>query len=205
MSLQNQEDITADSRKQEGPAAERRTQKEDIFMETPAITVHTRLTRTSYRKYMYFHVFRKDSAWLKFTAMCLLVLLFGLINFRTGSPGLGWVFVLLAAYLLVSRYLRFFLSLNRICSQYGLDSLPRTFYSITFSPSGLDVSNKTEHASYPWKQVHHAYRRPGILYLYMNPQTAYLLPDGMIECGTLEDLWNLICSSLPPEKRTEYL
>ena len=108
-------------------------------METPAITVHTRLTRTSYRKYMYFHVFRKDSAWLKFTAMCLLVLLFGLINFRTGSPGLGWVFVLLAAYLLVSRYLRFFLSLNRICSQYGLDSLPRTFYSITFSPSGLDT------------------------------------------------------------------
>ena len=180
-------------------------------METPAITVHTRLTRTSYRKYMYFHVFRKDSAWLKFTAMCLLVRQASALpptsftpNVAIG-PGLGWVFVLLAAYLLVSRYLRFFLSLNRICSQYGLDSLPRTFYSITFSPSGLDVSNKTEHASYPWKQVHHAYRRPGILYLYMNPQTAYLLPDGMIECGTLEDLWNLICSSLPPEKRTEYL
>jgi len=142
-SMEKYGDCTGEHQEQEGPAAERRTQKEDIFMETPAITVHTRLTRTSYRKYMYFHVFRKDSAWLKFTAMCLLVLLFGLINFRTGSPGLGWVFVLLAAYLLVSRYLRFFLSLNRICSQYCLDSLPRTFYSITLSPSGLDVSNNT--------------------------------------------------------------
>ena len=178
-------------------------QKEDTFMETPAITVHTRLTRTSYRKYMYFHVFRRDSAWLKFTAMCLLLLLFGLFNFRTDSPILGWVFTGLAAYLLISRYLRFFLSLNRICSQYGLDSLPRTFYTITFTPSGLDVSNRTEQASYPWKQVHHAYRRPGILYIYMNPQTAYLVPDDMTEGGTLEELWTLISSLLPPEKRTE--
>lgn len=172
-------------------------------MQSPAITVHTRLTRRIYRQYMHFHVYRKDLGWLKFTGGCLLVFLFGLINFRTDSPMLGWVFVLLAAYLLVSRFLRFYLSLDRICRQYGLDSLPRTFYTVTFTGSGLDVTSKTEHASYSWEQVYHAYRRPGILYLYMNPQTAYLLPDGMVEGGTLEDLWALVCASLSPEKKTE--
>ncbi len=172
-------------------------------MQTSAITVHTRLTRRLYRQYMHFHVFRKDFGWLKFTGGCLLVFIFGLFNFRVDSIILGWVFVLFALYLLVSRFLRFYLSLNRICRQYGLDEMPRTFYSITFTSSGLDVRNKTEHAAYTWEQVHHVYKRPGILYLYMNPRTAYLLPDGMVENGTLDDVWALACSSLPLQKITK--
>lgn len=171
-------------------------------MQTPAITVHTRLTQTLYRQYMHFHVYQKDHGWLIFTGGCLLVFLFGLFNFRTDGPILGWVFVVLAVYLLVSRFLRFYLSLNRICRQYGLDSLPRSFYSVTFTPEGLEVRNRTEQAFYSWDQVHHAYFRPGIIYLYMNPQTAYLLPDSMVEGGTLEDVWTLASAQLLPEKRT---
>lgn len=172
-------------------------------MQTPAITVHTMLTQKIYRQYMHFHVYQKDRGWLKFTGGCLLVFLFGLFNFRTNSPLLGWAFTLLAAYLLVSRFLRFYLSLNRICRQYGLDDTPRAFYDVTFTVSGLDVKNKTEKAFYPWERVYHVYRRPGILYFYMNPQTAYLLPGDKVEGGELEDVWSMACSLLPPEKITQ--
>ena len=49
-------------------------------------------------------------------------------------------------------------------------------------------------ASYPWHDLHLAYRTPNAIYLYVQQTQAYLLND------SLDAAWSLLQSSLPAER-----
>ncbi|MDO4962108.1 MAG: YcxB family protein [Eubacteriales bacterium] len=176
------------------------------------IICRTELTEKIYRKYMYYHVFRRDKGWLKHLIMCAVILIFGLMNLYTNSPVLAVIFITLALYLFVSRYLRFFISIGRITEQFGLGAEPNYFYTLTLSDSVIHVENGKETADYPWDRVCLACIFPDIIYLYMNPQTALLLPTGCLTSASGTDsaaanaeLAGLIEAHVPSDKLRRYL
>ena len=62
------------------------------------IRIESRLTDRQYRHYMNFHVLGNRRDVTIHVTISALIVIFGLINFRTGSPILGWIFVTLGAY-----------------------------------------------------------------------------------------------------------
>lgn len=164
----------------------RGTMPEDI----KDIKIRCHLTERMYRRYMRFHVLGDRKAVGLHLGLSLLIMLFGGMNFRTGSPILGWIFVTLGLYFFVSRYLRFYLSVNRIAAQFGLSAEPKFFYELTFSGDGFDVHSDREQARYPLARVCRACFLPKeqIAYLYLNKSSAFLLPYGDFTEGTPADL-----------------
>lgn len=166
----------------------------------PLIKIDCSLTEKQYRRYMTFHVLERSKSWLKIVVCSVLIFIFGMMNFKVGSPVLGWIFVTLAAYLLFSRFIRFFTSVNRIVLQYQLSDTPKHFYSIVFFSDGLTVANDKEFAKYEWSRIHKAYFRKDILYLYLNEQTAFLIPYDGIEKGSVGLLYSLINDNIDKTK-----
>ena len=172
-------------------------------MANQIITVHSNITYQIYRSYMNFHVFRRDKGWVKLVLYCFAFIIFGIFNLKANSPILGSIFIGLAIYVLVSRFLRFYMSVNRIADTFQLTNVPRLFYTIKVCHSDIEIHNEKENATYTWNQVHHAYRVKDMIYLYFTQQTAFLLPSTNIEGGDMDSLWALICTSLPSEKVTK--
>ncbi|MDD3369038.1 MAG: YcxB family protein [Lachnospiraceae bacterium] len=172
-------------------------------MNVDSITVRSNITEKIYQTYMNFHVYKRDKSWIKLPICCAIIAVFAVCNFIASSPILGWIFLTLAFYLLISRFLRFYMSVNRICMEYKLNQIPKLFYTVTLSRSGIDVVNEKEKANYSWDQVYHVYRRKDIIYLYLNSQNAFLLPFDELDGGSAEDLWALITSILSADKVTD--
>ena len=177
------------------------------------ITIESCLTDRQYRKYMNFHVLGSRSDVAKHCIISVLIVIFGMINFRTGSPVLGWIFVTLGLYVFVSRFIRFYMSVNRIIHEFGLSQEPKFFYMIRFSSGGagssadtFHVKNATESADYPLEKVYHAYFREKeqIVYLYLTKANAFLLPYASFTRGTPGDLKELLSQKCGDHKVTVY-
>ena len=166
------------------------------------IRIDCDLTEQQYRRYMTFHVLGKKKDLLIHFLGSLLVLLFGLANLHVNSPILGTVFIAAAVYLFISRYLRFFLSVRRITKQYGLSETPKHFYTVLFQDASFQIRNQKETARYPWKEICHVYfmEKDRIVYLYMNKNTAFLLPYDGFTGHSPEDLKKVCEEKLPAEK-----
>jgi len=154
------------------------------------IQVNCRLTDRQYRRYMVFHVLGDKKAVVGHLVLSLLILVFGGMNIHAGSPILGWLFILLGFYFLVSRYLRFFISVGRITEQFGLGKTPKFFYELTFQQDGFDVRNEKEQARYPFDRICRAcfMEKHQIVYLYLTKSNAFLLPYEGFDQGGPEDL-----------------
>ena len=154
------------------------------------IYVECRLTERQYRDYMKYHVLGNKKDLCSHIMISVLILLFGLANFRTGSSLLGWIFLSLSVYFFISRFLRFYMSVNRITEQYGLGSEPKYFYSVSFDENGLHVKNLTEKADYKWENICRAcyMENKNIIYLYLTKSAAFLLPFEGFSEGTPKDL-----------------
>ena len=168
------------------------------------IKVTCNLTEKQYRNYMTFHVLGRKKDLLLHLFWCLLILAFGLVNFHINGPILGWVFTIASVYLFVSRYLRFFISVNRISEQYGLSDTPKYFYTVVFQPASFQGRSQKETARYNWGDIFqiHIMEQKNMIYLYMNKDTAFLLPYEGIENGTISSLKDLFSEKLPAEKLT---
>ena len=174
-------------------------------METKEIYVQSALTEKQYRDYMWFHVTGRNRDWLLHLFGAALVVAFAAANFHTGSPILGWIFLTLGVYLLLSRYIRFFVSVDRIVKQFGLSAEPKAFYSVRFTDKGLAVRNDREFAQYSWEQVKKLWFRPRrrIAYVYLTEQNAFLLPYECFVSGAPEELRQLAAARLGPGKLAE--
>jgi len=158
--------------------------------EKKEIQVRCQLTERQYRRYMRFHVLGSRKAVGTHLLLSAMILVFGGMNIHAGSPILGALFLALGFYFLVSRYLRFYMSLNRIVEQHGLGETPKLFYELTFQGDGIDARNDKEQAHYPLDRVCRAcfMEKDRITYLYLTKSNAFLLPwEGFIQ-GSPEDL-----------------
>ena len=165
------------------------------------IRVECSLTERQYRNYMKYHVLGNRRDVLRHAILCLLIAAFGLVNFSAKSPLLGWIFVTLAIYLFVSRYLRFYMSVNRIVEQFGLSDTPKYFYTLTFHSRDFEVKNQKEHAKYSYDRIvrTHFNDEQNILYLYLTKSSAFLLPYDGIQGKSAQDLKDLLTAKAPAE------
>ena len=158
------------------------------------IRVKCALTERQYRDYMKFHVLGNHTDLRRHIILCVLIAAFGAVNFAAGSPVLGWIFATLALYVFVSRFLRFYMSVNRIVEQFGLGEEPKDFYTVTFHSGDFEVDNQKEHARYPYSRIVRVCFREenAILYLYLTSSNAFLIPFGGFESGSVEALKELL-------------
>ena len=173
---------------------------------TNQIEIRCQLTERQYRRYMRFHVLGNRKSVGAHLFFSLLIVAFGLMNFHTKSPILGWIFVTLGVYFLVSRYLRFCISVNRIIDQYGLSATPKFFYELTFGEDGFEVKNDREQAHYGMDRICRAcfLEQDQIAYLYLTKANAFLLPyEGFTE-GRPEDLKALLREACPEAALKEF-
>lgn len=169
------------------------------------IRIQCKLTEQQYREYMRYHVLGNRKDLFRHSLLCLLMLSFGGINFAAASPILGWIFVTLGIYLFLSRLIRFYMSVNRIVSQYGLGKEARFFYWLSFREKDFMVRNTKEKAVYGYERIVKAVfrKKERIAYLYLTPSTAFLLPYDGLESGTIEDLREMLREKCPSELVTD--
>ena len=101
---------------------------------------------------------------------------------------------------LPAAYMRmFFKSIREQIKIMGLER-PRSVYSLRLSrePDGVQVTIKDKSARYEWDGLFGAYRVRGCIYLYVEKNKAFLLPDGQAEGGA--DVWPFLTDVLPAEK-----
>ena len=82
--------------------------------------------------------------------------------------------------------------------------LPRTVYNIDLTESGVTCWHTAGGAAAettPWAQVYSAWRRPGAVYLYVQPGRAYLLPAA--GAAGDEKLWAVLGAQLPADRLHE--
>lgn len=166
-------------------------------MEEEKIRIRCSLTVKNYREYMLFHVFARNLDWLWHLILVLLTLAFALVNFKVESAILGWLFSILAGYLLLSRYLRFYLSLRRNIRQFELTENPKLFYTITFGTGDFSVENGKESLKYPISRIQKFYflNKKEIAYMFVSDQQAFLLPYASFETGSADELRKLLGES----------
>ena len=158
------------------------------------IKARCELTQQQYRAYMKFHVLGRKKDLIIHAIGAILLFLFGLANMKVSSPILGWTFIALALYFLVSRYLRFFISVNRIVKQFGLTDTPKYFYSLTFHDHTFDISNNKESARYEYRKIHHVnfMDQDQLIFLYMTADQAFLIPYSAFSSGSASLLKQLL-------------
>lgn len=161
-------------------------------MQTENIVVKSMITEKIYRSYMNFHVYKRNKSWIQLPILSFFLFLFGLVNLFTNSPILAFTFITLSIYLFLSRFLRFYISVKRICKEHGLSEKPKLFYTLEINKSGLLITNKNEKATYKWNNLYHIYILENVIYIYLNDQNAFILPLSKLKQSEKELLLNTI-------------
>lgn len=120
-----------------------------------------------------------------------------------GAVLLGTVLLVVGLGMPVFHFVNLYLNIRSQIRKQDLKN-PKLVYTLRLTPdaNGIAIENGTQQASYPWKQVYHAYRDQDAVYLYLHPERAFLLPYSGAEQGE-EALWALISKKVPKDKCTD--
>ena len=160
------------------------------------ITIHVRLDPKGFRAFCRFDTFRRQRRWYApVLAGLLFITLSTLVMFL--KPELtGSVAGLLMGLGLAVPMVCFGLYLIQIAvqiSRLGLKDSP-TIYTLRFRGDAICVTAGRPTVStvtLQWEQMWAAFQRNGYIYLYANPQRAFILPDGQANASP-DELWDLI-------------
>lgn len=169
-------------------------------MKHDSILIPAKITEPIFRRFAFFDAFYHQKHWQRPVLFFLLMSAFSVPCFvlrdqRRGAALLGVVLLIVGLGLPLAYLLSFSLSLRRQMKQMDLRG-QRIAYTLRLEPGGIHVTAGTETADYAWDTVHMVYRTADCDYLYVSARRAYLLPHG----ASAEKLWELLQSSLPPEK-----
>ncbi len=166
------------------------------------IVFPVKLDEKTFRGFAFYDAFRVRHKWRKPLIFCLIFLAFALVAMVSRkAEGAKLAAVLLAVGLgLPLVYIGTFLSqVNMQCVRYKLKP-PRAVYTLTLNPDTLLVHNDSkaeEVLVLPWNQVPAAFRRKKVIYLYVSPQKAFLLPETRGN-EPLEEVWAFLLSHMKP-------
>lgn len=166
------------------------------------ISVSVQMDAASFHDFAAFDLLRHRKAWhrpLAFTAILLASagVCLSQVGQKDGAALLTVVLSVVALGVPAVYFWTFFHSLRLQIKKMGL---PRPFYRLTLDDAGLSVwmageQDKPEPTrSYPWHDLHLAYRTPNAIYLYVQQTQAYLLND------SLDAAWSLLQAFLPAER-----
>ncbi len=168
------------------------------------ITVHTRLDAKTFRRFCAFDTFRRQRRWYVpvLVSMVLITLslagLLGRLPISESSSGVAMGLGIAVPLVVFGLY---FIQIEAQVASQGLKSAPAV-YSLALRAEGIEVTNdqkKEAPVELDWTQLWGAFRRPDAVYLYVNPQRAFILPDGQASASP-DELWRFVQKCLGPEK-----
>lgn len=168
-----------------------------------AIVVPATLDTQDFIRFALFNTFSLKKRWKSPVLFAVLMSIFAVICFvasRTHPQGtlLGSILLSIGLILPIVWFLLFLSSIKAEAKKHGLSKTKAQYFTLLRQDS-IKVVKEKEEAVFPWQDLFMAYRVKGCIYLYINPDRAYLLPD----CDDSDLAWELICSSLPKEKQKD--
>ena len=164
------------------------------------IVIRVRLDEKTFRRYLNFDTFRLKRRWfwpVMAAMICLTAALFFLL-FRPGTADtLAGILTGLAIGIPMVCFGLYFIQLQVQVSAMKLKEHPE-IYSLWLREEHVRVvsaGRPEAPADLYWNQFYAAYRRSDCIYLYVNPQRAFLLPEGQASVSS-EDLWDFIRKSM---------
>lgn len=171
------------------------------------IDIHVRLDARTFRRFCAFDTFRRQRRWY-FPVMAAMVLitvstagLFGVLPLSESASGVLMGLGLAVPMLIFGLYL---IQIEAQIARQHLKEAPAV-YSLRLSADGARVTNdqkKEPPVDLPWDGFWGAFRRADCVYLYVNPQRAFILPDGQASAPPAE-VWRFLKKCLGEGKCVE--
>lgn len=162
-----------------------------------------------YRAFSIFDTIRKDRKWVRPVLFAGAFILFSAASFSMRGNAkqatlLGTVLLIIGLGVPLAYFGSYFALLKKRVDKLKIKTTKRHAYCVTLSEdAGMRVQTpKGEETAYPWDGIHKAYLLPNAVYIYPEVSKAYILPKEQAG-DSFQDIWRLICDSLPPERRKE--
>lgn len=188
-----------------------RTNRSCSYSERPAmieqnktsVTIPARLDENNFTHFALFDNFRLKKRWKPPLLFACLMSAFALICFSQNSRKdqavfMGTVLLCVGLLLPLVWFFYYLFSVRKEARKLGL-SREKSQYETQLCESGITVSRGADHADWAWQDLHSAWRVRGCIYLYVQPDRAFLLPED----ENADPAWEMICSHLPERKRRD--
>ena len=164
------------------------------------ITIPATIDSHDFLSFALFDTFRRKKRWKTPLLFACIMSAFAIVCFamrktRAQAALLGTVLLSLGLVLPLVWFLWFLSSVKKEGKKHSL-SKTKAQYFTRLGPEKVKVIQGKNEADFLWKDLYMAYRIKDCIYLYVNPNRAYLLP----ECDDSDAAWKLITSLLSPEK-----
>ena len=156
------------------------------------IDIHVRLDARAFRRYCAFDTFRRQRGWYVpvLVSMLLITASLALLIWAKARPTLAAVLLGLGLAVPMVVFGLYVIQIEAQVAAQKLKTAP-SVYSLSLRGKGITVTNdqkKEPPVELEWSRIWGAFRRADCVYLYVNPQRAFILPDGQASASP-EELW----------------
>ncbi len=171
------------------------------------IDIPVRLDARAFRRFCAFDTFRRQRRWY-FPVMAAMVLvtisaagLFGVVPLSESASGVLMGLGLAIPMLIFGLYL---IQIETQVARQHLKESPLVYTLCLFAEGVRVVNGQKREAPVElgWDRFWGAFRRADCIYLYVNPQRAFILPDGQAST-TPAEVWRYLQKYLGPQKCIE--
>jgi len=177
-------------------------------MENKSVTINAIVDALIFRKFAIFDNLYRKRIWVLPVIFASIMSVFAIACFAmrgwAEQAGMIGSVLLIIGLGLPLAYIRlFYKSIKVQIKATGLES-PRLVYTIRLScePDGILAIIDDQTVRYEWRNLYGAYRVSSCIYLYVEKNRAFLLPDGQAEGG--EDIWSLLTDMMVTEKLHDF-
>ena len=169
--------------------------EKEMPMKKSVITVSVHMDYKTLREFSMFDTFVLKKHWIRPAVFGAIFLIFAVVCFAAAGKEQNWLLgtvMLLIGLGMPAVYVGMFLS--GVKGQAKKLKLPRKVYTLTFSKSGVHISNDLkpeEQVDLEWQKIPAAFRCRNAIYLYAAPTRAFILPDGQGDASP-DELWAMM-------------
>lgn len=169
-------------------------------MKKHIIKLDVSLTAEQYRSFLMFDTLQLKQKWKKpaFGGVALMVL-GGVLLYATKLWAPTVALTLLGLGLPSVAMLSFWKGVKDRCAAWGLGETAKPVYSVLFGDYSVSVQAKNGEKEVEWDDIHAIYAIDGDIYLYLDKNTAYLLPHASFDHVEF-DLWKLLREEMDENK-----
>ena len=164
------------------------------------LTIPATIDSSDFISFALFYTFRRKKRWKMPLLFAIIMSAFAIVCFamrktRAQATLLGTVLLSIGLILPLVWFLWFLNSVKTEGKKHNL-SKTKAQYFTRLGPEMIKVIQGKNETDFLWEDLFMAYRTKGCIYLYVNPNRAYLLP----ECEDSDSAWELAIAHLPKNK-----
>ncbi|MGN0975751.1 MAG: YcxB family protein [Gemmiger sp.] len=175
-------------------------------MSESTIQIPVRLSSVAFQEFALFDILSLRKRWRRPLLFAVLMAAFACVCFVVGRANgqgvlLGWVLLVIGLGIPVVYFLYFFHSVKQQAEKMKLDT-PRLVYTVELNANGAicrPIGSHPQVETTPWAEMYGAWRREDVIYLYVRPGRAYILPGKQANVSD-DKLWAYLTGHLPAGK-----